>query len=113
VSDAKIVSAALRLTPPADPGLKITLTTQVPVLAGSVALTQPLVPKIKSAALVPEIVVVVVFTDDPVGFESVTACGELCVPTAWELNVNDPGAAFTLGFEPAPEMVMTIVLPAP
>jgi hypothetical protein len=105
--ESEIESVAVLPVPPAAPGWKITLTTQLPVVAGTFApVVQVLVPKMKSPGLVPLIVgVLEIVTVVPVGLLRVTAWGELCVPTACEEKVSVVGVAFTLGFTPFPDKV--------
>ena len=83
-SESEIVRVAVRLVPPVEPGLKITFTTQVPVVAGKLKpLVHELAPREKSPAFVPVIAgVPETVTAADVGLLSVTACGALEVPTA-------------------------------
>jgi len=105
--ESEIESVAVRPVPPAAPGLKITLTTQFPVVAGTFApVVQELVPRVKSPGLVPLIEgVLEIVTAVAVGLLRVTAWGELDEPTACEENVSVVGVAFTFGFTPFPDKV--------
>ncbi len=75
-----MVRVAERLVPPVAPGLKITFTTQDPVVAARVAPAHALVPNEKSLALVPVMEVATLFTEVDVGLLSLTGCGALDVP---------------------------------
>jgi hypothetical protein len=79
----EIDRVAVRPVPPVAPGLKITFVTQEPVEAGKLLpLVHAFVPREKSLAFVPEMDgVLVTVTAAEVGLLSVTACGELDVPT--------------------------------
>jgi hypothetical protein len=105
-SDAAMESVAVRLVPPVGPGSKITLTTQVPVVATKVAPGQESAPNEKSLMLVPVICGVLTVTELDVGLLSVTACGALADPTAWALKVSEIGLALTSGFDCAPVRLM-------
>lgn len=76
---SEIEREAVRPVPPAEPGLKITFTTQDPVVAGKfVPLVQVFVPRMKSLAFVPLIAgVPETETAAEVGLLSVVDCGEL------------------------------------
>jgi hypothetical protein len=111
-------SVADRLAPPVTTGLKITFTTQEPVVAGKLAFSvQLFVPSEKSPALVPLIDgAPVTVTAAPVGLLSVTGCAALEVLTAVAPKLMEVGFTLTFGFVPAPDKLITtepVVGPAP